>query len=57
MVKNDGKKLYSTVELSIIEYEEFDVVRTSAQESTGTYDDLRNEWYDMDVEWGGIWVK
>ena len=54
MVKNDGKKLYSTVELSIIEYEEFDVVRTSAQESTGTYDDLRNEWYDMDVEWGGI---
>ena len=55
MVKNDGKKLYSRLEISITEYKEFDVVRTSDQpQGMGTYDANKKEWYDSDVQWGDL---
>ena len=53
MVKNEGKKQYSSVELSIYEYNELDVIRTS-QTATGTYDDASKEWWDNDVQWRGL---
>lgn len=56
MEKNDGKKQYSSIVVAIYEYNKFDVIRTSAGlgEPSGTYDSELNEWYDSDVQWGGL---